>query len=209
MSNSVALKQQRGLDLREILAVRLKWLLFIVVLGTFSSSLLMGLSYLIPSNLAGLELEMKRGVLMALDLDFTEGNIDRVFQEHITVEELEELTLYWSKEGGVAFTFTGMGFQGPISGIIGLQPGRKTLRGLVIMQQQETPGLGGRITEQEFLRQFKGLAMDPRLVILPAGRKATAENEVEGITGATMTIQALEDMLNRRILAVVQKLEVN
>ncbi len=209
MSENVALEKREGWDLKNILWERLKWLGYIVLLGSISSSVLMGVSSLIPLDEEGLDQETKLLILNALDMEYTTENVEQVFAENIVLEELEGLTLYRNSEGSIAFEFTGRGHQGPISGLVALGPDLRSVKGLVILEQQETPGLGGRITEEEFLDQFRGVALDPELVILPAGREPTAANEVDGITGATRTSQALEEMLDQSIREVVQRLEGN
>ena len=209
MSENVALEKREGWDLKNILWERLKWLGYIVLLGSISSSVLMGVSSLIPLDEEGVDQETKLLILNALDMEYTTENVEQVFAENIVLEELEGLTLYRNSEGSIAFEFKGRGHQGPISGLVALGPDLRSVKGLVILEQQETPGLGGRITEEEFLDQFRGVALDPELVILPAGREPTAANEVDGITGATRTSQALEEMLDQSIREVVQRLEGN
>lgn len=209
MSENVTLEKREGWDLKNILWERLKWLGYIVLLGSISSSVLMGVSSLIPLDEEGVDQETKLLILNALDMEYTTENVEQVFAENIVLEELEGLTLYRNSEGSIAFEFTGRGHQGPISGLVALGPDLGSVKGLVILEQQETPGLGGRITEEEFLDQFRGVALDPELVILPAGREPTAANEVDGITGATRTSQALEEMLDQSIREVVQRLEGN
>ncbi len=211
MTENTALeKEKKGkFDLKNAILERLKWLLFILILGSTSSGLLLGVSYAIPMDEGGLNLEARLLILKALDVEFTTETVAQVFDENITIEEIEDLTIYRGLDDSVAFNFTGRGHQGPISGIISFEPDLKTIRGLVIVEQQETPGLGGRITEEEFLDQFKGALFDPKLNILPSGREPSADNEVEGITGATMTSNAFETMLNQSFQEVIQILEEN
>jgi len=207
MYSGAAIKGTKDFDLRKIILERLRWLIYIVLLGSLSSGLLLGVSYLIPLEEDGLNVEAKMLILKALDMDYSTENVEKVFSENIIIEEIEGMILYRNREGSIAFRFAGRGHQGTISGLIALGPDLQTLKGLVIREQQETPGLGGRITEEEFLSQFRGVVLDPRLVILPTGIAASADNEVEGITGATMTSKALEAIINQSIQEVIQKLE--
>ncbi len=211
MPENIALKKkEKGkFDLKNAILERLKWLLFILILGSTSSGLLLGVSYAIPLDEDGLNLEARLLLLRALDVEFTTETVAQVFDENIIIEEVEGLTIYRSLDDSVAFNFTGRGHQGPISGIISLEPNLETIRSVVIVEQQETPGLGGRLTEEEFLDQFKGVLFDPKLNILPSGEEPVADNEVEGITGATMTSNAFETMLNQSIQEVILILEEN
>ncbi|MCK5118228.1 MAG: FMN-binding protein, partial [Candidatus Latescibacteria bacterium] len=63
---------------------------------------------------------------------------------------------------------------------------------------EETPGLGGRIADKEFLDLFKEKSIVPMLKILAPG-KANAVNEVDGITGATLSCNALAEILNSQL----------
>ncbi|MDW7728714.1 MAG: FMN-binding protein [Dethiobacteria bacterium] len=209
MSLSVGIESNRGVKIKKIFLEKLGWLVYILILGMFSSGLLMGASYLIPVDDETLNLETRMLILKALDLEHSPEIAEQVYRDNITMEEIDDLTLYHSSDGSIAFMFTGRGHQNLVSGIIALESDLKSMKGLVILQQQETPGLGGRITEEEFLAQFRGLAVDPQLVILPAGGTVSADNEIQGITGATMTSQALEKMLMQSISNIRQKLEGN
>lgn len=208
MDKNLRVQERKKPNLREVIFERFAWLIYVLILGLLSSSLLMAVSYLAPVHGEGLDLEGKMLILRVLGVEHEPSRVEAVFAESITTEEIEGLTLYWSEEGKVAFKFTGMGFQGTISGLIALGPELETVEGLVILEQQETPGLGGRIVEEAFLNQFRGLALSPQIVVLPTGVEAVAPHEVEGITGATMTSKALETMLRENIREILKKLEV-
>jgi len=114
-----------------------------------------------------------------------------------------------TKLKGEAFRFRGLGFWAPIEGILALTPPqknavRKTI-GLVILEQTETPGLGGRISEETFTTQFaNGINVTPMangkcLVISstpPTDGSVNAQHHVDAITGATQTCMAMERILN-------------
>ncbi|NOY81791.1 MAG: FMN-binding protein [Kiritimatiellaeota bacterium] len=104
------------------------------------------------------------------------------------------------------FRFRGLGFWAPIEGILALSPDLKRTVGLVILRQTETPGLGGRVAEPVFTRQFaKGLAVEPplrdgkRLVVsgtAPTPGSMAGAHHVQAITGATQTSMAMDRVLN-------------
>jgi Na+-transporting NADH:ubiquinone oxidoreductase subunit C len=107
------------------------------------------------------------------------------------------------------FRFRGMGFWAPIEGILSVSPDLKRTMGIVILQQSETPGLGGRITERSFTDQFReGLRISPHLKgakVLYFGQSPPAEGDpsygrhVQSITGATQTSMAMERVLNEYV----------
>ena len=68
--------------------------------------------------------------------------------------------------------------------------------------------MGGEIASQWFLNQFKGKRLEdragnPGIRIRRAG--AAGLNEVDGITGATMTCEKVEAMLNTVIERIVEE----
>jgi Na+-transporting NADH:ubiquinone oxidoreductase subunit C len=107
---------------------------------------------------------------------------------------------------GHAVSYSGVGFWAPIEGLLGLSPDFKTITGLVVLKQSETPGLGGRITEPEFRRKFKDLKAtlpeEGRKAVYIGGGKPSGPQDprsgrnVDAITGATQTSLALERLLN-------------
>jgi len=104
------------------------------------------------------------------------------------------------------FRFRGLGFWAPIEGILAVTPDLEKTVGLVILDQKETPGLGGRIAEPVFLDQFAdGLDVSvpagdaPFLVVSGSPSEpgsAGAGRHVDAITGATQTSMAMDRILN-------------
>jgi len=113
-----------------------------------------------------------------------------------------------TQPAGIGFRFRGLGFWAPIEGILALTPDTERTLGLVILQQTETPGLGGRVAEPVFTQQFrKGVVVVPPLpdgrcvTLYTPGMGARSEHAVDAITGATRTSLAMERILNRRLAA--------
>ncbi len=203
MSSSIAAEKKNNPGAKAVLIEKLKMMVFIVILGTLSATLLVTLeAYTMDVVAANVGSELQSGVLDVFGLEYTEGDVDRVFMDNITVEQVDGLLLYRGNNGNIAFKFDGEGLWGPISGIVALSSDMKTVEGITILEQQETPGLGGRIVEEDFLNQFKGAEVEPQLVIKKGSEAAGMGNEVDGITGATMTNKALEGMLNKQIAIV-------
>lgn len=96
---------------------------------------------------------------------------------------------------GYALPWEGNGFQGKIRVMIGLSQDLNTILSIEVLDQVETPGLGTKILEDPFRGQFEGLNADPK-VDWVKGAPATADNEVETITGATISAVAIVDIVN-------------
>ncbi|MDO5647088.1 FMN-binding protein [Paracoccus sp. (in: a-proteobacteria)] len=98
----------------------------------------------------------------------------------------------------VILPMVGAGYNGPIQAMLALRGDMATIAGLAITQQGETPGLGARIEEPAWLSQFPGtraVASDGTLRFAVARGPASNEYEVDGITGATRTSNAITQMV--------------
>lgn len=85
---------------------------------------------------------------------------------------------------GHAFMARGRGYGGRIDILIGLRPDNKSLQGIKIITQQETPGLGTKIISASFLDQFTGVPVDEVDLARNGGK-------IDAITGATISSSAV------------------
>ncbi|MDR4509418.1 MAG: FMN-binding protein [Candidatus Brocadiaceae bacterium] len=147
-------------------------------------------------------------------------NIRDVFQESITVEEPSVLSFETLEDDqkekpverkrvfkyvkdeklqGLGFVETKMGYgynkSSPMSLFICLEPDMETIKGIEVLDHGETPGLGGRMTEEQFKNQFIGKKLKPKIRMMKDA-KATGPNEFDAITGATNTSRGVEEFLN-------------
>lgn len=180
--------------------VKLKNLLFILILGGIAASLLIAIQgYTRPKIKEYHERRLKSTILEAANIDYEEAGLEGSFDKNIREVKKDGLAYYLSPDDLYIFIFEGRGLWGMITGAITLNPDLETIESLKIISQEETPGLGGRISEQGFLNQFKKKKVSPEL-ILTLRQKATRSNEVDAITGASMTSQALIDMINESVM---------
>jgi len=120
--------------------------------------------------------------------------------ERFTYDEKSDLYIPLAEQQplGYAFMAEKSGYGGAISILVGLEPDT-TLRGIRIISQQETPGLGSRIAESFFLQQFPGLAVDNVELTRKGG-------EVDAITGATISSSAVVEGVRKAILDKLNQL---
>jgi Na+-transporting NADH:ubiquinone oxidoreductase subunit C len=95
----------------------------------------------------------------------------------------------------IGFLFAGSGLWGPIEGVLAMDEDLKVIKRVEIMHQEETPGLGGRIAERAFLDRFDEKSFKPQLELVSEGQSAET-NEIDSITGATMSCEAFIGILN-------------
>lgn len=100
---------------------------------------------------------------------------------------------------GYALVYDGNGFQGKIRLIAGLSDDLEKITALEILDQVETPGLGTKITETPFTDQFKQLQTSPKVGWIK-GVEPDKPNEIQAITGATISSKAVVDIINNGIV---------
>ena len=138
-----------------------------------------------------------------------------VFNANVREQELGERTIYFywpeasSTHEAAAVRFSGPGLWGPIKGFLALEPDMETIRGVTFYEQEETPGLGGEIAAPWFRDQFAGKSIKDEsgnagIIIRSSDGKPT-KNQVDSITGATMTCRKVEAMLNAVIKELVEE----
>lgn len=187
---------------------RILLIVFVLVLGAFSSGTLTSLNYFTKQKVEkNYEIKVKSSVLDAFGFEYPIDDVEDFFEQNVDVIIKNELTFYESAEKEVAFEFNGSGLWGPISGIIALKSDLETIKGITIVHQEETPGLGGVIESKEYLDKFKGKKVIPKISIVAAGKGAEYDNEVDAITGATMTSKAFEELLNLNVLKYKERYE--
>ncbi len=98
---------------------------------------------------------------------------------------------------GYAVRRIGNGLWGKIEAMVGLNGTLEALIGFSVIAQNETPGLGARITEDWFRQQFKGKTGPFTLV--PENTRSSSPHEMDAITGASVTSAGVRDMLNRTV----------
>ena len=104
----------------------------------------------------------------------------------------------------IGFIFHGMAFWDNLSGILVLSRDFSAIRSLEIIEQKETPGLGARIEEDAFKRQFREFPIDwsgPKHITFGKSSGPGGTRRIDAITGASQTSMALERILNSELTA--------
>lgn len=98
----------------------------------------------------------------------------------------------------IAFTAEGPGYQDVIKVLAVASNNLSVIKGIEVLENVETPGLGAKITTTEFREQFKDTASFLKLS-KETSRKGTDETTVQAITGATISSKAVIDIINSKI----------
>ncbi len=98
---------------------------------------------------------------------------------------------------GYAFTAKGQGYQGEIEMLVIADTALAELEGIEVIDSVETPGLGAKINEKDFKKQFSGLNISGQIECIkdtPVG-----DSQIQAITGATVSSKAVVSILNERV----------
>ena len=97
---------------------------------------------------------------------------------------------------GYAIPGAGPGFQDTIGLLFGFAPKRQLVLGMEVLESRETPGLGDKIyKDEEFVQSFNELSIDPEIVTVKKGT-SSGPNEIDAITGATISSKAVVRIIN-------------
>lgn len=116
--------------------------------------------------------------------------------------KLGEVYFVRSAGGGaveqVVLAIEGLGMWGTVYGFMALAPDGNTVQGLAFYEQKETPGLGGEIGNPRWLALWRGRKVfderwQPQLTVVKgaAGPPEKAPHQVDGLSGATITSNAI------------------
>jgi electron transport complex protein RnfG len=115
----------------------------------------------------------------------TEAMLSEMFPEMTRYDFANDIYILYSNGNriGYAFVAIGKGYGGDIDILVGLED-ENTVKGITIISNEETPGLGTRITEPSFTDQFDGLVIDEVALEDEGG-------EIDAITGSTISSAAV------------------
>jgi len=186
---------------------KVKSLLFLLVMalivGNALAAISMGLRERIDDNRKMMRV---RSLLDVLQVQGREGKTDAellaLYQSKV-LEQPGEFPLYVYREGdedvALGFDLSGRGLWDAIKGFMAVENDGVTVRGVRFYEQNETPGLGGEIGTPVFERRFaekKLYEADRILRIVKAGSQdAASATAVDGITGATLTCEAINKFM--------------
>jgi len=90
---------------------------------------------------------------------------------------------------------SGQGYAGRIELLVGVDAKAETITGLFILDQKETPGLGNKIMEPAWRNQFNNKPTQQQMTAVKT--KASASNEINAITGATISSKSVCGIINQ------------
>lgn len=105
------------------------------------------------------------------------------------------------EQTGFAMVYQGNGFAGNMRVMAGLNNDATEITGIEVLEQTETPGLGTKVTEEPFGKQFLGLSTNPKIEYVK-GVAPSKPNEIQAVTGATISSKSVVAILNAGVARV-------
>ena len=173
----------------------IKMILVLVIVGLVSGSALVCVyNYASPIIERNKQKELEEAIYKVLPEAVSYNTIEKDGIE--LYEGIDEQ----GKVIGYVFKAKGFGYQGEIEIIAAIDVELKELKGMEVLESSETPGLGAEITNEPFKRQFRGLSVLPRITFTKG--KVSQKNEIQAITGATISTRSVVEILNKEIARI-------
>lgn len=156
---------------------------------------------------ANRRLSERSAILAALGIVYADASqVDALYNAQVSEIKTDQGDIYKTTVTGkarYAAMVAGPGLWGTIRAILAVDESVERIEGFQIVSHNETPGLGGRIDEGWFQAQFRGEKIGPEgIVVLQGSGKGDPDpnnSQLDGVTGASRTSQAIQDIVNREI----------
>lgn len=160
---------------------------------------------LAPKQQANILLDKQKQILGALKIDYSTGDPADIYMALVndTLNYGEQEVYVANLNGATKYILplSGKGLWGGIGGYLALDADKNTIYGVNFNHESETPGLGAKIVEMPFREQFEGKHIRNAagevvsVAVLKAGKHAEGQEQVDAISGATITSSGVSTML--------------
>ena len=172
-----------------------------------------------PRQQANVQLDQQKQILGALKQDITNCDDPAALYFSLVKDTLDVNghPVYVAEiEGEQKFVLKlkGAGLWGGIGGYLALDKDLNTIYGANFNHESETPGLGALIVELPFRQQFEGKHIRNAqgevvsVAVLKAGTQAEGQEQVDALSGATITSTGVSDMLKANLAEYAEFLNV-
>lgn len=106
---------------------------------------------------------------------------------------------------GYAIVTEGSGFADKIKLLVATDEKTEKLLGIAVLKTNETPGFGDKIKKEKFKDQFVSCPVSEELSVIIRGDRDTVDSEIVSITGATISSEAVTDIVNDAVIKLRNK----
>lgn len=173
---------------------------------------------LAPKQQANILLDKQKQILGALKIDYSTGDPADIYMALVndTLNYGEQEVYVANLNGATKYILplSGKGLWGGIGGYLALDEDKNTIYGVNFNHESETPGLGAKIVEMPFREQFEGKHIRNAagevvsVAVLKAGKHAEGQEQVDAISGATITSSGVSTMLEVNLAEYEEFLKV-
>jgi Na+-transporting NADH:ubiquinone oxidoreductase subunit C len=155
-------------------------------------------------------LALRKNVLSSFGISYS-GDDDAFskFDALVKFEDKDGTEFYRYRDGDTVFyaaRVSGNGLWGIITCVLAVNRDVTRIKGIEILNHNETPGLGGRIEESVYKDQFRNEAVgqDLRIRLTRLGTYDTdhENSSVDGVTGATRTSESMVAIVSKGLAAL-------
>lgn len=198
---------------KRFIETRFYSIFFMVIITAFFISILSAF-YLLTEKKVKTFQENAEKKLVLNSFDLPADDVQN-FDKFIKVQKKQNRNYYIAERSGkligYCFPITGKGLWGSINALIAVTPDFQKIINLEIVDQNETPGLGGRITEDWFKDQFrkKVLLENGKIVNfqLVSEDEKTNKDQINQITGATLSSRSVLNMIQDEYSEILKDLK--
>ncbi|MCI5997462.1 MAG: RnfABCDGE type electron transport complex subunit G [Peptoniphilaceae bacterium] len=118
------------------------------------------------------------------------------------IKNIEKVEIAKKSDKTVGYVFKTLGkngYGGDISMLMAINNENQTIVGFKVLKHSETPGLGSRVTTDEYAKSVIGNTVKEHLV---KNLNPEADNDIQAITGTTISVNAVLNGLNAAIDAL-------
>jgi len=107
---------------------------------------------------------------------------------------------------GWSFNAHGVGFAGPIELVLAVDKDFQKIMGFDVLASSETPGFGDQIRSGFYRKQYADAPAEP-LSLVKMGDPALADAQIVAITGATVSSQAVVNIVNTFLTQIKSQMQ--
>ena len=162
-----------------------------------------------PRQDANILLDKQKQILGALKIDYTNGDPADIYMALVNDTLVYgDMEVYVANLNGAVkyiLPLSGKGLWGGIGGYLALDEDKNTIYGVNFNHESETPGLGAKVVEMPFREQFEGKHIRNAegqvvaVAVLKKGNMAEGQEQVDAISGATITSSGVSTMLQTNL----------
>jgi electron transport complex protein RnfG len=107
---------------------------------------------------------------------------------------------------GWSFNAHGSGFAGPVELVVAVDRDFEKIMGFDVLASSETPGFGDQIKSDYYRKQYAGAPAE-QLALTKTGNPGVADTQIVAITGATVSSQAVVDIVNTFLTQIKSQMQ--